>query len=223
VTALAGAGHVILTSALGLLIVGLGIELDKRVGHWFPFVAGGVLVAFGLYHLDQQRRGSTHNHGLFTFGKKHCHEDFTDTHDHLHGMSAHKHSSAVATGHAFSELGWEPRIFEAASGVSLAEVSKRKKVVSDKATILGLLTMLTFSPCEGFLPVYLSGISLGWMGFIVLSLILAIATLAGMMAFTMLTLAGMEKLKLTFLEKYENALTGIVLCILGVAVTLLEH
>jgi hypothetical protein len=46
--------------------------------------------------------------------------------------------------------------------------------------------MLTLSPCEGFLPVYLSGVQFGWRGFVVLSIILAIATLAGMTLFTWL-------------------------------------
>src|SRR5262245_59190824 len=75
---------------------------------------------------------------------------------------------------------------------------------SDGAVILGLFTLLTFSPCEGFLPVYLSGISYGWMGFIALSAVLAVATVAGMVVFTWLTLSGVERLRLGFLERYET-------------------
>lgn len=41
-------------------------------------------------------------------------------------------------------------------------------VKCDKAVILGLFRLLTFSPCEDFLPVYLSGIKYGWAGFVVL-------------------------------------------------------
>ena len=94
--------------------------------------------------------------------------------------------------------------------------------MSDRVAILSLLAMLTFSPCEGFLPVYLSGISYGWVGFAILSGILAFATLSGMVLFTWLTLAGLEKIKLEFLEKYESGLMGALLCILGFAVILFE-
>ena len=38
----------------------------------------------------------------------------------------------------------------------------------DWAAISGLFVMLTLSPCEGFLPVYLSAVPLGWRGFAVL-------------------------------------------------------
>jgi nickel/cobalt exporter len=86
-----------------------------------------------------------------------------------------------------------------------------------------LLALLTFSPCEGFLPVYLSGIRYGWFGFVFLSSILAVATVSGMVVFTWLTLAGIERLKLKALEKYEAMVLGGLLCVLGVLIILLEH
>lgn len=94
---------------------------------------------------------------------------------------------------------------------------------SDKAVILGLLALLTFSPCEGFLPVYLSGIQYGWAGFAILSLILAVATMAGMIFFTWLTLAGLEKIRVEVLEKYEAAILGALLILLGIMVIIFEH
>ena len=91
--------------------------------------------------------------------------------------------------------------------------SAREK--SDMAVILGLLAVLMFSPCEGFLPVYLPGVSYGWTGFLLLSGVLAVATLAGMVTFTWLSLAGLERLKLAVLEQYENAVLGGLLVLLG--------
>src|SRR5687768_11845945 len=46
VTALAGIGHVLLTSLLGLIIAYLGFQLDERFGEVFPWLAGGLLIAF---------------------------------------------------------------------------------------------------------------------------------------------------------------------------------
>ena len=94
---------------------------------------------------------------------------------------------------------------------------------SDWAAIVSLFALLTFSPCEGFLPVYVSGVRYGWTGFFLLTLILSVATVAGMVVFTWLTLAGMEKLKLSFLEKYERGILGGLLCLLGLLVILFEH
>ncbi len=94
---------------------------------------------------------------------------------------------------------------------------------SDIAVIIGLLALLTFSPCEGFLPVYLSGIQYGWPGFVLLSTILALATMAGMIFFTWLTLAGMERLRLHILEKYEAGILGVMLIVLGVIVIVFER
>jgi hypothetical protein len=96
------------------------------------------------------------------------------------------------------------------------------EAMSDRAVILGLLTLLTFSPCEVFLPVYLSGIRYGWPGFALLSLILAGATFTGMMLFTSLAAAGLQRFRLAALERYEAAIVGTLLCLLGLAVMFLE-
>jgi threonine/homoserine/homoserine lactone efflux protein len=98
--------------------------------------------------------------------------------------------------------------------------SKQK---SDWVVIAGLFALLTFSPCEAFLPVFLMGAQYGWIGFALLSAILAIATVAGMVVFTWLTLAGVEKLKLRNLEKFESGILGGVLCLLGMLIILFEH
>lgn len=92
---------------------------------------------------------------------------------------------------------------------------------SDRAVILGLFTLLTFSPCEGFLPVYLSGVNYGWMGFATLSAILAAATIAGMVLFTWLTMSGMQHLRLEFLERYESGVLGALILFLGVGIIFL--
>ena len=63
----------------------------------------------------------------------------------------------------------------------------------------------------------------GWGGFFLLTAILSIATVAGMIVFTWLTLAGMEKLKLGRLEKYESGVLGGMLCVLGLLIMIFEH
>jgi cadmium resistance protein CadD (predicted permease) len=93
---------------------------------------------------------------------------------------------------------------------------------SDAAAIVGLVAMLTFSPCEAFLPLYLANVEEGWMGFALLSLVLTVGTLLAMLLFTGLCLAGADRLRLERLERYEAAVIGVVLCLLGAFVAL-EH
>jgi hypothetical protein len=46
---------------------------------------------------------------------------------------------------------------------------------------------------------------------------------AGMVVFTSLTLAGLSRIKLGFLEKYESALTGALLGVVGVLILIVER
>ena len=196
ITTLAGCGHVLFTAALGFLVAWCGIKLSDKIGGWFPWIAGGALIAFGLYYVIQQVRGKGHGHSHGFGGHAQDHHDHD--HDHSHHEHPHDHDCEA------HELQPPPR-------------------KSDWAAIVSLLALLTFSPCEGFLPVYVSGVRYGWAGFFLLTAILSVATVAGMVVFTWLTLAGMEKLKLQVLEKYERGILGGLLCLLGVLVIVLEH
>ena len=94
---------------------------------------------------------------------------------------------------------------------------------SDLAAISSLLALLTFSPCEAFVPVYVSGVRYGWHGFALLTIILTVATVAGMVAFTGLALIGIEQVKLRSFEKYEAGVMGALLCAVGVLIILFEQ
>ncbi len=179
VTALAGSGHVLVTAALGLAITAFGSAVNGTIGHWFPRIAGGALLLFGIYYLSRQLVGKGHVH--FGYPHEHLHEHEGD-HAHVHTPSR----------------------------------------TSDRAAIFSLLAFLTFSPCEGFVPFYVSGIRYGWGGFALLTAVLSIGTVAGMVLFTSLTLAGLGKVKLGLLEKYESAIMGVLLCVVGVLIVLFE-
>jgi nickel/cobalt exporter len=182
ITALAGTGHVLVTALLGFFITWFGTSLNKTVSDWFPRIAGGALLLFGLYYLGRQISGRGHVH--FGYPHEHLHE--------AHGPEHHEHEHPP-------------------------------KRTSDRTAILSLLAFLTLSPCEGFLPIYVSGIRYGWKGFALLTGILSFGTVAGMVVFTSLTLAGLGKLKLGVLEKYESALMAILLCLIGVLILVFER
>ena len=199
ITALAGVGHALFTTALGALVVTVGYQLNARANAAFHVVAGGALIAFGLFYLVRQLRGGGgggHVHLFHGYGHEHAH---SASHAHAHGEAHHDDETL-------------------AEAVAAPPPPRR----SDRAAILSLLALLTFSPCESFLPVFLSGARYGLAGFAVLSVTLACATIAGMLVFTTLSMAGLSRLRINVLERYEGAILGLMLCLLGVAIFVLD-
>lgn len=98
-----------------------------------------------------------------------------------------------------------------------------QKAGQDGWAILSLLALLTFSPCESFLPVYLSAVQYGWQGFLYLSLILAFGTLFSMFVLTWLSHQGLSRFKMDWIENYEKLVTGGGLIVLAALVFLIEN
>lgn len=299
VTTLAGCGHVLFTAVLGFLIAWLGIALNEKIARWFPWIAGGALIAFGLYYVVQQLRGRGHGHSHTSGGHSHDHgavkrgprggllmnlghgfveitvfETGVPPQFRLYFQDQRQQTSPVpapatvtietvrpdgarqtfdfrANGEYLASTTDipEPHEFKVILQLSHGQHTYRHEVrfeehdhahnaqggcdhgsaavqppskLGDRAAIASLLMLLTFSPCEGFLPIYVSGVRYGWTGFFLLTLVLSVATVAGMVVFTGLTLAGMEKLKLASLEKYEGGILGGVLGLLGLLIILFE-
>lgn len=134
-------------------------------------------------------------------GKGHAHHHLFCGHDHLHvGELEHHHDH----------------------NHEATPVPARHAAASDRVAITSLLMLLTFSPCEAFLPIYASGVQYGWMGFALLTAILSVGTVAGMVVFTWLTLAGVRKIRLGVLERFESGIIGALLCAVGVLIIVLE-
>lgn len=92
----------------------------------------------------------------------------------------------------------------------------------DGWAILSLLALLTFSPCESFLPVYLSAVGYGWQGFVLLSAVLAGGTLLTMLSFTWLSAKTMDRFELDWLEDHEKLIVGMGLIVLAVILYFIE-
>jgi nickel/cobalt exporter len=161
IAALAGAGHVLITAGLGLLLILLGMAVDAGLRPWLPRIGAMALVVLGLAYL----------------------------------------------------LGWIHRHGAAQEGPNRS---------ADRIAIAGLVLTLALSPCEAFLPVYLTGFQHGWLGFGILSLVLAAGTGLAMMIFTAVSLIGATRLGLDRLAKYETRLLGTILILIGVVVLVIE-
>jgi hypothetical protein len=193
VVAVAGGAHVIFTTLLGALIVWLGIEISDEMGTLFLTLAAVALLGVGVFYIWRQFSGRRHEHH---HSLSSLWEGAESGHHHGHEHEEHEHGGHTHASHNHR---------------------------GDRIAIGSLVSLLTFSPCESFLPVYLSGVPHGWSGFAVLSLTLAIATLGSMVALTWLTSVGIDRIRLEFLDRYENLIVGMLLIILSAAVFFLEH
>src|SRR4051812_18568887 len=82
VTGFAGAGHTLFTTAVGVLVVWGGMAINSRIGRAFPFLAGGALIALGIFYFVRQIRGGQgHVHLLGS----HSHHQHDHPHSHEHG------------------------------------------------------------------------------------------------------------------------------------------
>jgi nickel/cobalt transporter (NicO) family protein len=212
VVTLAGGGHVLITTVLGILIVGAGLAVAAYVEAWSMPLATSVLILFGVYYIVRHFRGGGHGHshfpGMDDHDAGHGHEETGHDHHELDGGD-HDHHGCSDAGHTHHGAGHDAK--------------ERGRLSPDTVAVASLIAMLTFSPCEGFLPIYLTAWPHGWTGFLLLSVVLAAGTLAGMIVFTGLTYAGVRRLQLPWLERYEHLILGAVLVLLGIAVMGLHH
>lgn len=162
--ALAGGGHILATTALGIALARFGWEINERYDAAFHWIVAGLLVGLGAWLAFR----APHGHGC----------------DHCEGR----------------RLIPEP---------------------TDRAALWGLFLTLTLSPCELFLPVYLTAAPYGWPGIALLSAVLAVATLTGMVTLTWLTLLGTARVR--WLDHLDGRVVGSLLVLLGVATVALPH
>jgi ABC-type nickel/cobalt efflux system permease component RcnA len=160
---------------------------------WFSRLAGFLLLGIAGFYFWRQWKGTGICHHHPPGGLHHANEHCGEEREQSHWQEELKGSPLVSTD------------------------------AGEWAAISGLFIMLTLSPCELFLPVYLSGVQFGWKGFIVLSIILAVATLASMLIFTWLALIGFDRIRLQRFERYEAGLLGSLFAVLAIVILVLEH
>jgi hypothetical protein len=95
--------------------------------------------------------------------------------------------------------------------------------LAEGATIGTLIAVMTLSPCEAAIPIFLPAAAYGWWGVGLLAAVLLVVTVLGMTALAGLGHRGIELVKSEFIEHNERLLLGVILAILGAAGLLLPH
>lgn len=166
--ALAGGGHILTTTILGIALAWFGFELEKHLHEVFHWTVAAILIGLGTWLAFRAPHGND---------CRHC-------------------------------QGYPEKLVPEAT---------------DRAALYGLFLTLTLSPCELFLPVYLTAVPLGWSGIIWLSMVLAVATLGGMLTLTWLTLLGAHRFRLRWLDRLDQRAIGALLATLGIATLAFSH
>lgn len=83
--------------------------------------------------------------------------------------------------------------------------------MGDRVGILGLYATVTISPCSVIIPVLFGAGGFSLEIFIFVILVLLATTLGAMAVLIGLAFTGIERLRLTFLDRYEKIIIGVVL------------
>ncbi len=194
----AGLAHAAFTALLGAGVAWLGWTALEQSVDVFPPVIAAVVIGVGLFMIWRWWKGADPH----PFG--HHHVAACD-HDLPLGMGGHH-------GHD------HPTAAPARDGSAPAHSHR-----SDTHVIAGLVALVTLSPCESFLPVYLAGAPAGLTGFAVLSLTLVIGTVLGMGLLTWATFHAANSAPLERIARYEGLILGSMLVVLGAITGLGGH
>lgn len=103
------------------------------------------------------------------------------------------------------------------------EAEVPEPAVSDRAAFWGLVLMMAVTPGEVLLPIYLSSATEGVAALGLLTLSFAAGTVLGMTLLSALASAGYSILRLERWARYEGAILGISLIIIGLLVMTHQH
>jgi len=189
VTMLAGSGHALLTTVLGLLVASVGKGLQSAIPPQAEHAAtSGILILLGLYFLLSTLRG---NRGRA---------------DHPAGEELHDHAATHA-GHNHADH----------SPDTLAQR------LGSAPSVMGILVLgMTLSPCLDLLSVYVAASSLSWTSLLLIGLLMTTTTVVIMTLLVWLALRGLELLRLSWLERNEGLVVGVLLILLGLLLFFLK-
>ncbi len=181
---LAGAGHVVMTTVFGLVLITLGKTLLwKAIPASLEHAVTAVfLIALGFYFAipNLKGKGGCHHHG-------HSHD--------LDGVSEDPSASSLP---------------ESGSGAS------RWRRMGSAPTVIGALVLgMTLSPCLDLLSVYVAASTMAWSVILLVSVVMGATTLTIMLTLIWLTLHGLQRLNLKWLERNEGLAIGSILIVLG--------
>lgn len=199
ITLWCGLGHLVGSVALGLIGIAFGSALARL--EWIEGVRGEIaawaLVGFGLAYmawgLRRAWRRRPHTHW-------HAHEDGVHRHPHDHtGAHAHVHDTVV-----------EAREPDPAA------------VGRQSLTPWVIFVIFVLGPCEPLIPLLMyPAATHSWGGMLAVTGVFGVVTVGTMLLAVGLSSAGLQRVELKGLQRFDHALAGFAVMACGLAITVL--
>ncbi len=93
----------------------------------------------------------------------------------------------------------------------------------NRLAIVALILTPTISPCSAVIPMFLVVAGGGVLLIVLVSTILLVSTVGTMLLLVSLSSMGVEKMKFGFIDRYEKAIVGVILCGLGLLILVLHQ
>jgi nickel/cobalt exporter len=190
---LAGVAHVLLSIVLGGVIIAIGLQFRSAIQNAQDTIIGCLLMATGIAFLAFELTGHGHSHPHGDEG-------------HAHGAPGHGHHSHQHgdDGHAHGNEGHDP------------DDGGRHGVRGLAAVMIPFGAAA--SPDLTILPVFLSAAAVGVVTAIGSVVIFAAVTIGTIVGLTLTATKGGYQIRGQWLDRWGNAITAIVLLVIGVLV-----
>jgi hypothetical protein len=231
----AGTGHVLTTLIIGLLIWIAGASAATRIGNAIDTIASFALIAFGGWIALSSWRdisGGGHGHSHGPDGHHHHHYDNGQGHAHDHAdepkddtFYVRTASGAFAThvhvhrhGKGLPHIHWHDHDQATAHvvGASMAVNPPLHVHTHRMSGRTALLLILGSSPMIEGLPAFLAASRLGVATILVMSIAFALSTIATYVVLCVVSVEGMQRVRLGPLERYGEVISGVFIAFVGV-------
>ncbi len=200
VTGACGLGHVMGSSLLGAIGIGIGAAVGGMeaiesmrgdLAGWSLIVLGFAYTVWGIWHAI---RGKTHTHA-------HVHADGS-THDHEHGhLGGHTH----------------PHEVDHAPHAGHEEPPARRSL-----TVWALFIVFVLGPCEALIPTLMvPALAHDWSGILLITSIFGLATIGTMIVVVAVASLGISWIRLPNGERYAHVAAGVAILGGGLAIQVL--
>jgi len=194
ITVLCGFGHIASSVVLGLVGVWLGLVLKKLaiVESYRGSIAAWLLIMFGLIY--------------FVWGLRRAYRNRPHEHRHFHACpELAERDSELRHTHEHSHNQKHIHVHNNQGGVSIVPWA--------------LFIVFVFGPCEVLIPMLMyPAATSGWVGVIIVTGVFGTTTIATMVGVVLLVRAGVNFIRLSFMERFAHAIAGATICLCGLAI-----
>jgi ABC-type nickel/cobalt efflux system permease component RcnA len=199
----AGAGHVLSTLAIALVIWIGGVAVATRFGHWVDTIASVALIGFGVWIAIGAWRDLRTGHG--------------HNHDHGHGHShdfSHFQAASSVHGPELERINTEHGEVELSIHTHDGHGHEHPHPEKPKNRT-ALLLILGSSPMVEGIPAFFAAGKYGVGLIILMSVVFAATTIATYVLLCVYSVAGLQRVSLGPLERYGEVLSGGFIALVG--------